>query len=50
MLVLSKKQMILLLAVILLVAAVASMTVIRAANPGLWQHILSVGPDIISHF
>ncbi len=50
MLALSRKNMALLILVALVVTLVASMSIIHAINPALWQHFLSVGPDVISHW
>lgn len=50
MLALSRKNMVLLLILVSLVAVVISMSAIHAANPAVWHHLLSDGPDIISHF
>ena len=49
---LSRKQVLVFLIILVsfLVALAISMTIIRAANPGVWHQILNLGPDIISHF
>jgi hypothetical protein len=49
MLALSRKNMVLLIAVILVIAVVASMAIIQT-DSALWHHILSDGPNMISHF
>jgi len=52
MLALSRKQMMVLLLVLVsfIVVLVASMMVIRAVNPTMWQHFMSNLPDVISHW
>ena len=52
MLSLSRKQMLVLFLVLVsfIVALVASMAIIHAANPGMWQHVQNALPDILNHY
>lgn len=50
MLALSRKNLVLLLILVALVAVVVVMSTLNAANPTLWHHLLSDGPNIIAHF
>jgi hypothetical protein len=49
---LSRKQVLVFLIILVsfLVALAISMTIIRAANPGVWNHIFSFLPDVQSHY
>jgi hypothetical protein len=49
---LSRKQVLVFLIILVsfLVALAISMTIIRAANPGVWKHIFSFLPDVQSHY
>ena len=49
MLALSRKHLVLLFILAVIVALAASMAVIHAANPALWNHFLTSGPELISH-
>ena len=52
MLTLSRKQMTVLFIIIVsfIVALAASMAILHAANPSIWQHVDSFLPDVINHF
>ena len=49
---LSRKQLMVLLLVLVsfIVVLVASMTVIRATNPNMWQHFMSFLPQVINRY
>jgi uncharacterized protein (DUF983 family) len=49
---LSRKQVLVFLIILVsfLVALAISMTIIRAANPGAWNHLMNWVPDILNHY
>ena len=52
MLTLSRKQMTVLFIILVsfIVALAASIAALHAANPGMWQQVQSLLPDVINHF
>ena len=50
MLALSRKHLVLLLILAVIVALAISMTILQAANPTFWHHLMTDGPKIIARF
>ena len=52
MLTLSRKQMTILFLVLVsfIVVLAASMMILNATNPGMWQHVDGLLPNVLSHF